>query len=435
MTTTVCRSRVVWCAIAATIAWRCVLAMRTPVPSEDGASYLWMAQRFAAGDWAAGFGEVFPPGLSLLLAPWLLLGGDPLVTAQAFTILCAAATVPPLVAIARHLAPDGALAVAWLWASGSLLARNAVEVFSEPPFLLLMALGTLAGLRGRWFLVGAAAAVAFWIRPEGLLLPAAFVLSHRRAALWALLPAAGGVLALAAVRWLVGNGFDPLPLLGFHAQRDDLPERGRVLPNMLPVPGAWFEAFGLGGLLCFGALRRWRERTVQALGWQCLLQTGAILTFVVRRRFFLSAAVPVHALAATALAALQPRWRHALVAVLALGGAITALGGTIEPDRLAERDVGRWLSTQLGPGQTFVTEFARVAWYAGHRPPPPRRFASEVLVQQAHPPEVRFVVVGNRRDGFDALARGLAGDYAPLSLPDELGRLAAARGITVFARR
>jgi len=425
----------VWTVVAAAIAWRWLLAARTPVPSEDGVSYLWMAQRFAAGDLAAGLGEVFPPGFPLLLAPWSWCGGEPFVTAQVFGVACAAATVLPLCAIARHFGAAGALGAVWLWASGSLLARNSVEVFSEPPFLLLMALGTLAGLRGRWWLCGAAAAIAFWIRPEGLLLPAAFVLSHRRAALRALVPAGGGVLLLAVVRWLAGHGFDPLPLLAFHEQRDDLPERGQVLANVLQVPGAWLEAFGLAGLLLFAAVWRWRERAAQALGWQCLLQVGAVCTFVVRRRFLLSAAVPVHALAAQALAALRPRWRAALVTALVVAGAVGAFRGTIEPDRAAERDVGRWLAARLTADEVVVSDLARVVYYAGGRPPAPRKFAAAALVTQARQHAARFVVVANRRDGFDALARGLAAEYEPLSLPDELRRLADARGITVFARR
>lgn len=427
--------RAIWALVAATVAWRSVLAVRTPVPSEDGASYLWMAQRFAAGDFAAGLGEVFPPGLPLLLAPWLWFGGDAFATAQAFGVLCAAATVLPLVAIARQVAPAGALAVGCLWASGSLLARNAVEVFSEPPFLLLMALGTLAGLRGRWWLLGGCAALAFWIRPEGLLLPAAFVLSHRRAALSSLLPAGASVLLLALVRWLAGHGFDPLPLLAFHEQRDDLPGRGALLANLVQVPAAWFEAFGVAGLLLFGAWRQRRERAAQALGWQCLLQIGAVCTFVVRRRFFLSAAVPVFALASPALAALRPRWRAALVAALVLAGGIGGYCGTIATDRLAERDVGRWLATQLAPDETLVSDLARVVWYAGRQPPPPRRFAAENLAARAEQQAARYVVLGSSREGFDDLRRLLAAGYARTSLPDGLARLADERGIAVFARR
>jgi hypothetical protein len=145
--------------------------------------------------------------------------------------------------------------------------------------------------------------------------------------------------------------------------------------------------------------------------------------------------VPVHALAAPALAALRPRWRHTLVAALVVVGGVGGYRGTIEPDRAAERDVARWLATQLRPDEEVVSDLARVVWYAGRRPPPPRRFTTDVLLAQASQPASRFVVVGNRREGFDGLARGLAVGYAPLSLPDELRHLADARGIAVFARR
>jgi hypothetical protein len=429
------RSPTIWSVVAATALWRTALALRTPVPSEDGVSYLWMAQRFAAGDLAAGLAEVFPPGFPLLLAPWLRLGLEPVAAAQLLGVVCAAATVLPLAAIARRVAPDGWLAAVWLWPFGSLLARNAVEVFSEPPFLLLMALGTAAGLRGRWALAGAAAGAAFWIRPEGILLTAAGAASHRRAALPALAPTLAGVAALGLARWLAGHGFDPLPLLAFHDLRDDLPGRGAVVTNLLQVPVAWCEAFGVGGLLLVAAWRQRRDRTVQSLGWQCLLQIGAVCTFVVRKRFLLSAAVPVHALAAAALAALAPRWRIATVAALALAGTIGGWRGTIAADRTAERDVGRWLAAHLAADEALVSDLARVVWYAGRRPPPPRRFDTRQLVADARAAGMRFVVVGSKRDGFDALQRGLAPQFVRRSLPDELAGAADARGIAVFERR
>lgn len=434
------RSRAVWLAVAATFGWRWLLAARTPVPNEDGVTYLWMAQHFAAFDFHGGFGEVFPPGLSLLLAPWLCCGGDPFAIAQTFGIACAAATVLPLVAIARHLLPRtgdaaAAVAIAWLWASGSLLARNAVEVMSEPPFLLLMALGTLAGLRSRFWLGGLCAGLAYWVRPEGVLLPIAFLLSHRRAALPALLPSIAAVPALGLARWLAGQGCDPLPLLAFHELRDDLPERGHVFGNLAQVPAAWFEAFGVTGLLLVAAQRRWRERAVQALDWQWLLQIGAVCTFVVRRRFLLSAAIAVHALAVPALAMLRPRWRNLLVAALVLAGAIGGYRGTISADRLAERDLGRWLGAHMTPAETVVSDMARVVWYAGRRPPPPRRLPTEELRQLTRASDVRFVVLGSKREAFEELRAAFAPTFAPVSLPDELALRAAERGIAVFERR
>ncbi len=421
--------------LAVTVGLRVTLAVRTPVPCEDGVSYLWMAQRLAAGEFGAAFGEVFPPGFPLLLAPWLRLGGEPFATAQIFGIACAALTVLPLFAIARRLAPAGALAAVALWACLPLLARNAVEIYSEPPFLLAMALGTLAGLHRRWWLCGLAGAIAFWIRPEGLVLPVAFALATRGQALLALIPAALGALAFAWARHAAGNGFDPLPLLAFHEQRDDLPERGAVLTNLVAAPVGWVEALLGAGVLAPWALRRWRERDVQALGWQCLLQVAAICTFVVRQRFFLSAAVAAHALAATAFAAARPLRRWLLVGALAVAGIVIAHRGVTAPDRVAEREVGRWLAPRVTADDQVVTDLARVAWYAGRRPPPPRKFAPEVLAAQAHDAAVRYVVVAARREGFAALAAAIGDAFVAVTLPGEVAPLAAERGIAVFTRR
>ncbi|MCA8948982.1 MAG: hypothetical protein KDE27_05735, partial [Planctomycetes bacterium] len=206
-----------------------VLTSLRPVPSEDGVSYLWMASRFAAGDWQGALSMVFPPGFPLLVAPFVALGLAPERAADLVNACAFGATLLPLAAIARRLAPGTpqvGLVAAVLFLSGSLLLRVAAEVYSEPTFLLLVASGLLAGQRGRLWLAGGLASAAFWIRPEGLLLALAFTFAAPRSG-WRSLPGALlGVAALAALRWGAGHGFDPLPILAFHEQRDDLPGRG-----------------------------------------------------------------------------------------------------------------------------------------------------------------------------------------------------------------
>jgi hypothetical protein len=418
-------------------AFRLLLAARTPVPSEDGASYLWMAQRLAAGDASAALGEVFPPGLALLLAPLVACGLEPFAAAQWFGALCGALTALPVAAIAHRQAPGSAIAAAVLWASGSLLARNAVEVYSEPPFLLVMALGTVCGLRAQWWRLGLCSGAAFLLRPEGLLLAAAFVATHRRPALRAALPAAAAVLMLAAARALAGHGFDPLPLLAFHEQRHDLAGRGDLLANLAAVPSAWLEAFGPAGLLPLLLLLAPRARGAGPLVWQIALQIAVVCTFVVRRRFFLSCAVPVAALAAAACARLPARARAILLALLAAFGAVTAWTGTIDGDRIAERRLGEHLATALRPGDDLLADLPRVSFFAGRRPKPPRHFDAAQLVAMAAPAEVRFVVLSerSRRGTFADAARGLSPHYAELELPADLAALVRQRGIAVFARR
>ncbi|MBL9077269.1 MAG: DUF2029 domain-containing protein [Planctomycetes bacterium] len=423
-----------WIAVL-TVAWRLLLAWASPVPSWDGVSYLWMAQRFAALDFASALEEVFPPGFSLLLAPWLALGLDPLTAGAWFGALCAGATVWPLAAICRREAPGAEVAVAVLWATSSLLARTAAEILSEPPYLLAMALGTLAGLRERWWQVGVWSAIAFWIRPEGSLLAAAFVLQHRWRAARALLPVAVGVLLLAWLRQACGHGFDPLPIHGFHEQRDDLPARGAILANLVDLPGGWLEAYGAVGVLALVGWWRVGRRRGSAFGWMVGLQIGVVLTFIVRRRFLLSCAVPVFVWAAQAVQALRPRWRIAVLTLCAVLGVGGAWHGLTEADRAAERDLGLWLGARLEPHQTLTGDLTRVVWFAGRRPLPPRRFEADRILAMAAPPEVRFVVIGTRRQTAAELDQGLRAHFAELALPPELAAAAAARGIRVYERR
>ena len=129
------RCRAVWCVVAAAIVWRWLLAVRTPVPSEDGVSYLWMAQRFAAGDFARGLGEVFPPGFPLLLSPWLWVGFR--------TRSAPAARLPAFAA---------ALVLSVLL---SPLSWKAHHVALVPVLLLLLCRAVVERRRSVWWLLGA----------------------------------------------------------------------------------------------------------------------------------------------------------------------------------------------------------------------------------------------------------------------------------------
>jgi hypothetical protein len=427
-------ARLLWPALA-TLLLGLALAARTPVPSEDGISYLWIAQQFAAGDFREALSTVFPPGFSLLLAPFLWLGVDPEWAAIGLGIACTLLTLLPLARCAEAVVPGGGLPAAWLLAANPLLARLAVEVYSEPPFLLLMAWGTWWGLTGRFRRLGIAAAIGFWIRPEGLLLVPAFLAASPLRAWRSLAPAALGVLLLAVLRWSLGHGF--------HEQRDDLPQRGDLLGNLLLVPAAWFEAFGLVALLALLPHRVFvRDGAHPARGRlplavAAILQIAVVCTFVVRRRFFLSAAVPVVALAGAVVARWRPRVQLVVVAVAVVLGAIVALRGTIDPDRAAERTVGVHLRSRLQPGRTVTGDLPRVVWFAGQRPLPPRRFDAARLAAMAGAPEVQFVVLATRRerDGEPAVADLPGPDFAPAELPPELVDACRWRGIAVFQRR
>ncbi|MCA8974148.1 MAG: hypothetical protein KDC98_05470 [Planctomycetes bacterium] len=430
------------CAVLAVI-WAGGLASKSAVPSEDGVSYLWMAERFAAGEWQAALALVFPPGFPLLVAALASCGVAVSAAADIVNVGAFAWTVWPLAWIARRLSPGVPtvdLVTCLLFVTGSLLVRVVIEVYSEPSFLLLMAWGTVAGLCGRFWLVGAVAGLAFWIRPEGLLLASSFLLARPRQA-WRTVPgAAAGVALLAVTRWLCGHGADPLPILGFHDTRDDLPERGAILANLLEVWGAWFEAYGpLGALLLPWAVPRWRRAlpTAPALWWQIALQVAVVCTFVVRRRFLLSCAIPAFALAGAALLRIPARWRAVVLIGLLAFGMTGTVRGRIDPDRIVERDLGLWIGAWLEPGQRVTGDLTRVIWFAGQQPLPPRHFDTAQLVAMAAPPEVRYFVFSerSRRESSRQIEGALTATFGRVEIPEPVGSRCRERGIVVLARR
>ncbi|MBK8097211.1 MAG: hypothetical protein IPK26_08890 [Planctomycetes bacterium] len=430
------RRQLLWLCVAAAC-WRWVLAMHTPVPAEDGVNYLWMAQQFAAGAWAMPWSEPFPPAWPLLLAVPIAGGADPITAAAVLNCLLGALAIVPIALTAERLRAGAGLPAAVLAATSPRLALTAAEALSEPLFVAMLATAVLAGVTRRWTWLGVLSGLAFWARPEGAGLPIAFVLAVGFAALrawpWFLV----AVAALAAVRGLAGQGFDPLPILTFHEQRDDLAGHGDLLANLVAAPGAFAEAFLLaGGFLLLALLPprapHWRE-LVSAL----LVGIAGILTFVVRRRFFLSWAPVVFVLGGVGLARLPARWRELLLALAACLDLWVGWHGTIAPDRLAERLVGQTLARRLQPGHAVAGDMTRVLWYAGQRPLPPRHFDAEWLVVQATRQDVQFVVLSakSRRGAAEPVQERLAATFSRWQPGGELGRQAAARGIVILVRR
>jgi hypothetical protein len=422
------------CALAC---WTLALAARSPVPSEDGVSYLWIAERFAALDLAAATSTVFPPGYPLALAPWIAAGIAPERAAHLVGALALALALRPLAQLAA--AAGGAAAArgaVWLFCALPLLPRLGAECYSEPLFLLLMAHGALAALRERWLVVGACSAAAFWIRPEGSLLAASYALAAPWRAWRALLPVGVGVLALAALRWAAGHGFDPLPIHAFHEARDDLPDKGRIVANLLRTPGPWLEGLALAGVLCLPAMR-WRDPLARPLALQVVLQVLVVATFVARRRFYLSCAIPACALAGATLAKLPTAAQHALLAVSLSLAAWGGWTGGIDADRAVERDLGAWLRTQLREGDRLVSDLPRVAWFAGQAPLPPRHHSAAQMQAIVTAQAPAFVVVRTRgdRSAWAELEPWLRERFAPAAAPPELAAALASRGAGVFARR
>lgn len=445
-----------WLCVAA-VCWRWLLAARTPVPAEDGVNYLWMAQQFALGDAAAALSEPFAPLWSLLLALPIALGAEPFVAGQVLGCLCGGLAVLPVAALGERLARGAGPIAAALCATSSVFARTAAEVLTEPLFVLLAATATWAGCSERWWRCGLGIGAAFLVRPEGavLLLPFA-ALAPRRA--WRPALVLGAVIAAFGLwRQLCGHGFDPVPKLAFHGLRDDLGDaRGDLVANALALPGAFFEAFAGAAVLAVIAAwpRVWHgtppgAARVRRQLWLALgCGVAVLLTFVVRRRFFVSWGGAVWPLAAVVVARVG-----ALVG--ALGGAragrlltelllaavcgadlFTGWCGTIDADRLGERLVGRHLAERVPMGRVVVSDFTRLLWFAGQRPLPPRHFDAAWYLAAAQRPEVEFVVLNERhRAVFDAVADRLGAAFARYDLPPHLRDAAQRRGIAVFVRR
>jgi hypothetical protein len=427
-----------WLCVLA-VCWRWVLAMRTPIASEDGVTYLWMAQRFAAGDFGSPLGAVFPPLLPLLIAPLVRCGVDATVAGQIVGCVCSGAAVAPIAILAQMLRPGAGIPAALLAATASLGARNAAEVYTEPLFVLLAATAAVCGLRQQPWRLGLLAALAALTRPEGIALPFAFVFGLGLLYLRALLPVAVAVLAYAGARALAGHGFDPIPKLGFHVARDDLPGRGDVLANLLAVPQAYLEAFGPAGVLLPLGFLPPPDRRRRPLGWSLLLGVAATCTFVVRKRFLLNWAFAVWPLAAAGLLSvrLSKVWRDVLLGLAMAFGLVNGWTDVMPADRAADRLVGAHLGRHLGPGDTVAGDMPQLIFYAGRQPPPPRHFTPEQLAAQARAPGVRYVAVSGRskREAAEPVEALLEQEFARYRLPGSISAIAEERGIVVLVRK
>ncbi len=411
-----------------------------PIPAEDAANYLWMAQRFAAGDAAAALTEVFPPLLSLLTAPFLLLPIDPFRAGQLVTAVCGALLVWPLVRLVERTEPGQGLPAAVLATIAPLVVRYGAEVYSEPVFLLAAAASMGAALDRRPALAGTLAGVAFWARPEALALGLAPLVISGRRGIVALVPLAASAIGLAAWRSSAGMPFELLPKLGLHAVRGDGAfdgaqlHVGQLFEHVLVLPGIWLEAFQLAGALAlFGLWHARRDPSLRAHRLVLLVGVLAILLFLPRRRFLISWFFVVLPFAVRGLRSLPERGRWPTLFVAGLTGLFASLK-IGETDRIGERQVGEYVGARLEADETVAGDMTRVLWFAGARPLPPRHFSVDELVERAQEPSVRFVVLGAGREGTTQVEQALAPAFTRYVLPEVEQRAAYLRGILVLER-
>ncbi|MEM7199613.1 MAG: hypothetical protein AAF628_05065 [Planctomycetota bacterium] len=427
--------------LTAAAAWRALISWRTPIPAEDGANYVWMAEQFAAGRPCQALGEVFPPLTGAWCAWPIWLGLEPFRAAQLALAVAGVAAVVWMARAAERLAPGAGRAAAWLTAFAPLPVRLGAECYSEPVFLLFGAAAVESAMRHCWWRCGALAGAAAWVRPEAALIIVALMAAAAPRRAWrAGLTFAAAIAVLSGARGACGLGFDPWPKVGFVWERSvaALPGVGEALTSVaqhaLRLPWLWLEAFGLLGVLAvWGACRPRRPGTFPLVA-MILCGAGLICFFLPRRRFLVSWLIAAAPLAAAGWLDLPRSWRRwvlgfAVVSSLALGLR------TMHPNRAAERAVGQHLGALLAPGERVTGDMTRVLYFAGQRPLPPRPWTAGELASHARPAEVRFVVLGARRPQASAVVAALAADFDVLPLPAAIGVGAADRGILVLQRR
>lgn len=417
--------------------WRICISWLTPIPSEDGVNYLWMAERLAEGEASLALSEVFPPLLSLLTAVPVALGLDPFRAAQLILSLGGTLAVLPLARATEVVVPCGGVCAGCVLAFSPLPIRFAAEVYTEPLFLLLGGLAINSGLRQCWWALGLWSGMAFWVRPEALILPLAFVVTHPRRAWRALLPAALLVMTLSLWRAALGLGFSLVAKLDLILERSVASEGSHLtsfFEHLIQIPWLSVEAYGLVVPLALWGLLRNRSRGMVPLYWAFLFAVIVICGFLPRRRFLVSWLIAVTPIAVAGLYALPRGARTPVIwAIVALG--VTLSLRTTDPNRLAERRVGEYLAAHLPPGESVSGDMTRVIYYSGRRPLTPRRFTPEEIIEAALEPDVRYVVLGARRESTPAVTTGLETEFAPFPLPTGLDTSAADRGILVLRRR
>lgn len=422
-----------WLLVTA-MCWRHLLAVLTVVPSQDGATYLWMAVQFARGDLLVPVTEVFSPLLPLLVALPVACGMDAFEAGQLTCCILGALAIVPAHRAAELLAPGAGRWAALLMAVAPLPARLCGEVYAEPGFLFAAGTAVVHGLRCEPWRLGLWTAIAFGFRPDALVLALPFLALRPRVLVGALVPVLVAAVGYGWWRDAAGAGFDPVPRISFHASRDDLDGRGDVLANLLQLPVAMLEGLGPVFLLALLGARPPIAPSARRLGAGLVLGLGGPLTFVVRQRFTVNLLPWLLPFAGRALHAMDARWRTVAVLLVLVHAGIEGPRGRIEPSRLADREVGEFVGTQLAPGETLVTEHARISWYAGTRPGSPRKWDAPRLVALAQEPAVGWVVLDRDRADAGAVVAALGPAFARAELPQAVADAAQRRGLLLLRR-
>jgi len=455
--------RAPWSFLWLAIAVRALVAVRTEVPGRDGVSYLWMAEAFARGDFGALFHTVFHPLYPALVGGllWACPVLDAVVAGQLVASGLAAIAVVPLWAVAGRLfGPMAATATALAYATGAWFARHPAECMSEGPFYLCVATWAhaLLGERPRPARAGVAAGLAFLLRPEGALLLAVgggWLLAARRARAAATLAAVAlPIMALLPAGYAIcGDGFTLTPKATFNYE---VGVGGATSPWLhylgeackLPL-AAWEELGWLWLPLAIAGAIAKRPRGLAAPATLLLvpfvLQCAVVPLLQSHWRFLSGYGVLLLPFAGVAAAGtwkgLAARGRALpWLFVALLAAADVRVFGARNADRAVERDLGRWLAHELGPGEFVVSDMPRLDFFAGQQPPPPRPITADDVLRRAASPQCRFVVLVVRRGDTGDRRRTDVDDSALSALglepmlPPAILSAADERSLRLFAR-
>jgi hypothetical protein len=454
------------------VAVRAVVALRVHIPGRDGATYLWMAEQIADGNFAASFGTVFPPVYPWTIAVvlWLCPNIDPVLAGQIASGLLGACAIFPLWAVTERLFDrQAALLACTFYALGTWFARHPADCMTEGPFYLLVALTVLLLLRGPKTLstigIGLLIGLAFGTRPEGASLaivgiPWLWLRDKRQALVLALAAAAFGLCTpFGYAIW--GQGFTLTPKATFmwpHGAGRD--EGGGVLfylDHLWRVPGHAFEAVGYVAmaLAIVGVVtqraRGMREGTSLLIGL-FLLQIAIIPLARSTLRFVSGYGMLMLAFTGPGLRWLQSRWgltstwAKVALALLAFGPDLVRIPKSQREDKTIERDLAQHLRQQMAKGDLIVSaehresssydlpfSMCRIEYFVGMEPSPPRPLTVDELRQMAKNPRTKFGLLAGDLTGIGA-ADLVAMGYRVYELPADLGERAAQRRITVFER-
>ena len=446
--------------LALAAAMRLVGCTLHTMPGRDGVAYLWMAERWAAGDFGELFAHVFHPlypfavGVVLMLVPGL----DAVAAGQLVAAGCSALAVVPLwYATARLFGQAAATWAAVMLAIGSWFVRHPAECMSEGPFQLLAAswAALLLGGTARPFGAGLVAGAAFLVRPEGGALALAGMLllaarDSKRCALAHGAAAAAIALLLPLGSLATGHGFVLTPKAAFNWEVGAGGAESGIahyLYHLLRLPGDAWEGLGyvVFPLMVAGVVR-WRPRSLAApelaLLLPFVLQCAAIPLLRSNHRFVSGLGVLLLPFAGALFALLlqRVRWRWLLVLLLLASEAklwwrrpLPDFGLGQPADRTIERELGRWLGGSMAATETLTSDMPRVWYFAGRRPPPPRQITPEVLLRDAGEPACRFVALRRGRSdrALDELARA---GFIALELPAELRAVPGADEVVLRQR-